>query len=161
MRRRQRFLRIAAALLTLTLLLSACSSAGSKRIDVITLGSYTWNEPVLHSAMAEGDILADFQKWYGFSFKKAVPMDVGLMYRAVAEHQADVAMAYSTDGRIKQLDLVALTDDKHFFPRYDAVPRGPHGHRSELPGAEGAAEAVVRSRTRPEPCMMLGSGLCQ
>jgi osmoprotectant transport system substrate-binding protein len=30
--------------------------------------------------------------------------------------------AYTTDGRIKEMDLDTLADDKHFFPNYNAAP---------------------------------------
>lgn len=69
----------------------------------------------------EGDGYEDFKSWYGFQFKDAISMDVGLMYRAVGGGEADTAIAYSTDGRILQLDLVVLKDDKHFFPAYDTI----------------------------------------
>ena len=49
-------------------------------------------------------------------------MDLGLIYRALVDHQADVAAGNSTDGLIDALGLVALVDDLHYFPPYDAVP---------------------------------------
>jgi len=49
-------------------------------------------------------------------------MDLGLIYRALVDHQVDVVAGNSTDGLIDALGLVALTDDRHYFPPYDAVP---------------------------------------
>jgi len=49
-------------------------------------------------------------------------MDLGLIYRALVEHQVDVVAGDSTDGLIDALGLVALADDLHYFPPYDAVP---------------------------------------
>jgi osmoprotectant transport system permease protein len=49
-------------------------------------------------------------------------MELGLTYRAVANHQADLIAGNSTDGLIDALGLVVLDDDKHYFPPYDAVP---------------------------------------
>jgi osmoprotectant transport system substrate-binding protein len=49
-------------------------------------------------------------------------MDLGLIYRALVDHQVDVVAGNSTDGLIDALGLVALVDDKHYFPPYDAVP---------------------------------------
>ena len=49
-------------------------------------------------------------------------MELGLLYRAVAAHQVDIVAGNSTDGAIKALDFVALEDDKHYFPPYEAVP---------------------------------------
>src|SRR5205807_335652 len=33
----------------------------------------------------------------------------------------DVTDIYATDAKIRTFDLVTLEDDRHFFPRYDAV----------------------------------------
>ncbi len=49
-------------------------------------------------------------------------MDLGLIYRALVDHQVDLVAGNSTDGLIDALHLVALEDDRHYFPRYDAVP---------------------------------------
>jgi osmoprotectant transport system substrate-binding protein len=49
-------------------------------------------------------------------------MDLGLIYRALLDHQVDVVAGNSTDGLIDALGLVALADDLHYFPPYDAVP---------------------------------------
>jgi osmoprotectant transport system substrate-binding protein len=49
-------------------------------------------------------------------------MDLGLLYRALLDHQVDVVAGNSTDGLIDSLHLVALEDDRHYFPPYDAVP---------------------------------------
>jgi len=49
-------------------------------------------------------------------------MDLGLLYRALTEHQVDMIAANSTDGPIQALGLVALEDDRHYFPPYQAVP---------------------------------------
>lgn len=49
-------------------------------------------------------------------------MDLGLTYRALASGQVDVIAGNSTDGLIDTLHLLALEDDRHYFPPYDAVP---------------------------------------
>ena len=49
-------------------------------------------------------------------------MDLGLLYRALNAHQVDMIAANSTDGPIKAFGLVALEDDRHYFPPYDAIP---------------------------------------
>ncbi|WP_348263237.1 glycine betaine ABC transporter substrate-binding protein [Telmatobacter sp. DSM 110680] len=49
-------------------------------------------------------------------------MDLGLLYRALNAHQVDMIAANSTDGPIQAFALVALQDDRHYFPPYDAVP---------------------------------------
>ena len=49
-------------------------------------------------------------------------MELGLLYRALAAHQVDIVAGNSTDGAIRALDFVALEDDRHYFPPYEAVP---------------------------------------
>jgi osmoprotectant transport system substrate-binding protein len=60
---------------------------------------------------------------YGLHFTgEPRTMELGLLYRALAAHQVDIVAGNSTDGAIKALDFVALADDRHYFPPYDAVP---------------------------------------
>jgi osmoprotectant transport system substrate-binding protein len=49
-------------------------------------------------------------------------MELGLLYRALAARQVDIVAGNSTDSAIKALDFVALEDDKHYFPPYEAAP---------------------------------------
>ena len=58
---------------------------------------------------------------YGIKFKDVLPMQYGLIYRAVDKGEVDVAAAYSTDSRIANLNLVMLNDDKEFFPAYNGA----------------------------------------
>ncbi|HYW35538.1 MAG TPA: ABC transporter permease/substrate-binding protein [Balneolaceae bacterium] len=51
-----------------------------------------------------------------------VEMNAALMYKALKNGRVDVAVGYSTDGRIKAYHLKVLKDDKHYFPPYDAAP---------------------------------------
>lgn len=60
---------------------------------------------------------------YGIKF--AAPptaMDLGLTYRALADGQVDVIAGNSTDGQLEALRLVALEDDRRYFPPYEAAP---------------------------------------
>lgn len=67
-----------------------------------------------------GDGFYDLVDTYDLDFKKSMAMAYGLLYRAVNTGDVDVAVAYSTDGRIASMNLVTLEDDKGFFPPYDA-----------------------------------------
>ena len=57
---------------------------------------------------------------YDFEFGQEYPMEIGLVYEAVANQEVDIVLAYSTDARIKEFNLATLTDDKQFFPPFDA-----------------------------------------
>lgn len=59
---------------------------------------------------------------YGIRFGSTVDLDPGLMYQALADGQVDVICAFATDARIAEFELRTLTDDRSFFPPYDAAP---------------------------------------
>ncbi|KRN76039.1 osmoprotectant ABC transporter substrate-binding protein [Weissella minor] len=69
----------------------------------------------------KGDGYDGFKKTY-FPFESIHPMQIGLVYTAVASKKMDVVLGYTTDGRINSYDLVMLKDDRQFFPPYDACP---------------------------------------
>lgn len=68
------------------------------------------------------DGMSGLEEAYGFSFGDVQNMEIGLLYPSVANGDADVGVAASTDGRIPALDLVLLEDDLNFFPPYYAAP---------------------------------------
>jgi osmoprotectant transport system permease protein len=53
--------------------------------------------------------------------QQPVGLEHGLAYQALREGRIDVTDAYSTDGEIGKYGLRLLTDNKHFFPMYEAV----------------------------------------
>ncbi len=60
---------------------------------------------------------------YGLHFvEQPRVMDLGLLARALKDHQIDLAAGNATDGLIPALDLFVLEDDRHYFPPYEAVP---------------------------------------
>jgi len=64
-----------------------------------------------------------FVRRYGLFFAgKPRVMDLGLLYRALKDHQIDLAAGNGTDGLIAALDMTVLQDDLHYFPPYEAVP---------------------------------------
>jgi osmoprotectant transport system substrate-binding protein len=72
--------------------------------------------------MAREDGYPGLREMYGVDFGEVRQMDLGLMYRALAEEKVDVAVGNSTDGQIAALDLVILADDRRYFPPYEAAP---------------------------------------
>jgi len=61
------------------------------------------------------------RKTYGLNFRAQRQMQPEFMYKAVADGEVDVIAAYTSDGQIPTYDLVALTDDRHAIPPYDAI----------------------------------------
>lgn len=66
----------------------------------------------------EGDGYQAFTEEYGMQFKRVYPMQVGLLYDALATDELNIILGYSTDGRVGSYDLVMLEDDRKFFPPY-------------------------------------------
>ncbi len=69
------------------------------------------------------DGLPGMRSVYGdFNFKEYKSVDPGLRYQAINEGQADVTVAFGTDGEIAAFDLVVLIDDKGLWPPYQVAP---------------------------------------
>jgi osmoprotectant transport system substrate-binding protein len=62
------------------------------------------------------------QAYGGFNFKEVRQLDPGLRYQALLDGQIDVVVAFGTDGQIGGYDLLALKDDKNFYPPYQVAP---------------------------------------
>jgi osmoprotectant transport system permease protein len=59
--------------------------------------------------------------FYGLPQDSRDGMEHALALRALASGTLDVTDVNTTDAAIRQYDLVLLSDDRHFFPSYDAV----------------------------------------
>jgi osmoprotectant transport system substrate-binding protein len=82
-----------------------------------------WRAGVGYEFMERPDGYQGWAKTYGLKFAAAPRiMDLGLLYRALADKQVDVVAGNSTDGLIAAMDLAVLEDDRHYFPPYEAVP---------------------------------------
>ena len=82
-----------------------------------------WRVGVGYEFLERPDGFPGLSRRYHLQFAEAPKvMDLGLIYRALVDHQVDVVAGNSTDGLIDALGLVALEDDQHYFPPYDAVP---------------------------------------
>ncbi len=82
-----------------------------------------WRVGVGYEFLERPDGFRGWTDFYNLHFKETPRvMDLGLIYRALVDRQVDLVAGNSTDGLIDALNLVALQDDRHYFPRYDAVP---------------------------------------
>ena len=82
-----------------------------------------WRAGVGYEFLERPDGFPGLSARYGLHFAEAPKvMDLGLIYRALVDHQVDIVAGNSTDGLIDALGLVALDDNQHYFPPYDAVP---------------------------------------
>lgn len=72
---------------------------------------------------------------YGIEFRETRGLLQAVKYQAIEEGAVDVIDAYSTDGAISRYDLTVLTDDRSFFPPYDAAPLASRAFHEERPEA--------------------------
>jgi osmoprotectant transport system substrate-binding protein len=70
-------------------------------------------------------------------------MDLGLLYRALANGLVDLVAGNSTDGQIAALDLVMLEDDRRYFPPYEAAPVVGASALRRYPELEGALRQLA------------------
>lgn len=71
--------------------------------------------------IGRADGLPGLERAYGLHLKDVRPLAPAVKYQALASSGVDVVDGYSTDGLLSRYDLVALTDDRHFFPPYEAA----------------------------------------
>jgi osmoprotectant transport system substrate-binding protein len=93
------------------------------RISDIAPIAPQWRAGVGYEFLERPDGYQGWTERYALKFGKPPSvLDLGLIYRALAEKKVDIVAGNSTDGLIDALGLVALQDDRHYFPPYDAVP---------------------------------------
>ncbi len=80
-----------------------------------------WRAGFGQDFMSRADGYPGFSKAYGLKFAEVREMDLSLTYIALSSRQVDLVAGNSTEGRIATLDLFQLTDDRHYFPPYEAV----------------------------------------
>ncbi len=69
------------------------------------------------------DGIPGLQRVYGdFAFADFLTVDPGLRYQALLNGEADVVVAFGTDGELAAYDLLSLVDDKGLYPPYQVAP---------------------------------------
>jgi glycine betaine/choline ABC-type transport system substrate-binding protein len=87
-------------------------------------------------------------KKYGLKIKgQAKTMDLGLLYRALQQRQVDMVAANATDGLLSVLDARVLTDDRHYFPPYEAAPVVRAAALAAHPGMREALDELAGKLT--------------
>lgn len=69
-------------------------------------------------------------------------MDPGLVYTALHNNQVTFGLIYTTDGRVRGFNIVALEDDRHFFPNYNATPVARRETLDRHPGLDRLLNAL-------------------
>lgn len=100
----------------------------ARRLKLTTLSAAApyapqWRAGFGYEFMERPDGYRGLVQTYGLHFAEQPRiMDLGLLARALKDHQIDFAGGNATDGLIPALDLFVLADDRHYFPPYEAVP---------------------------------------
>lgn len=71
--------------------------------------------------IGRNDGLVGLSRVYGLHPRAVRPLAPAIKYQALASGAVDVIDGYSTDGLLARYNLVTLTDDRHFFPPYEAA----------------------------------------
>ena len=111
---------------------------GMRRKDAERLSVRKVSDLPKHPALRFGlshEFLGRRDGWPGLISAYGLPqkprgLDHGIAYEALAAGEIDVMDLYTTDAKIERYAIVALDDDRRFFPAYDAVLL----HRVDLPG---------------------------
>ncbi len=107
-----------------------------------------WKLGAGYEFVQRSDGLAGMQKAYGIRLTEKVrTMDLGLLYAALEQRQVDMAAANSTDGQLSNNQFLALADDKHYFPPYEAAFVVRESAFSNFPGLEGALQELSGALT--------------
>ncbi|WP_128802078.1 MULTISPECIES: glycine betaine ABC transporter substrate-binding protein [unclassified Streptomyces] len=92
------------------------------------------------------DGLPGMEKAYGMNIpaKNATQMDTGIIYTQVAKGKCTYGEVFTTDGRIKSMNLVVMADDKHFFPNYNVAPMINTKTLKKWPAIAGVLDPITK-----------------
>ena len=95
------------------------------------------------------DGLLGLQRVYGNGFDsvEVLPVAPGLKYQALQDDQAQVVLAFGTDGQIAGFDLIVLEDDLGLWPPYNVAPVVRQEVLDAYPDVEARFNEVTASLT--------------
>ncbi len=111
----------------------AMNQAGFRKYGTKTLSdvaALSKSDPGAVTLCVEGEFanradgLPGLEKAYGMSVpaKNITQMDTGIIYTQVKKGSCTYGEVFTTDGRIKSMNLVVMADDRKFFPNYNVAP---------------------------------------
>ncbi|CAL9558321.1 Osmoprotectant-binding protein OsmX [Streptomyces sp. enrichment culture] len=92
------------------------------------------------------DGLPGMEKEYGMDIPagRITQMDTGIIYTQVAKGTCTYGEVFTTDGRVKSMNLVVMEDDKEFFPNYNAAPVINTDTLKEWPAIAGILDPITQ-----------------
>ena len=89
------------------------------------------------------DGLQGLEDFYGLAFGNVLSVAPGIRYQALDEDQAQVVLAFGTDGQVAGLDLVLLEDDLGLWPPYHVAPVVRNETLTANPGIADALNPIA------------------
>jgi osmoprotectant transport system substrate-binding protein len=89
------------------------------------------------------DGLQGLQDFYNLKFGNVLSVAPGIRYQALEQDQAQVVLAFGTDGQVAGMDLVLLKDDKGLWPPYHVAPVVRNETLTANPGIADALNPVA------------------
>jgi osmoprotectant transport system substrate-binding protein len=92
------------------------------------------------------DGLHGMEKAYGMKIPTAniTQMDTGIIYTQAAKGTCTFGEVFTTDGRIRAMNLKVMADDKHFFPNYNAAPEMNTKSLEKYPAMAEVIEPITK-----------------
>jgi len=87
--------------------------------------------------IGRNDGLVGLSRVYGLHPRAVRPLAPAIKYQALVSGAVDVIDGYSTDGLLARYNLMTLTDDRHFFPPYEAAALTSRRLIRDFPAAVG------------------------
>lgn len=117
---------------------------GLRTIEDAARAAPAWRAGFGYEFLERPDGFAGLAATYGLRFAEPPRvMELSLTYRALASGQVDLIAGDQTAGLISALDLVALEDNRQYFPPYDAVPVARSDALLRHPEVRAALQALA------------------
>lgn len=117
---------------------SSADSLGVRTLSDLARVAATLRAGLTPDFIGRADGLPGLSRAYGLRFRDQRALLPAVKYRALAAGDVDVVDGYSTDGLIERYDLRVLSDDKGFFPPYEAAALIGEGLIRDNPAAVAA-----------------------
>lgn len=115
---------------------------GARTISEAVAPAAGWRAAFGYEFQQRADGYPALARAYGLAFGEVRTMDLGLLYRALIDRQADVVVGSATDASIARFGLHVLEDDRGAFAPYEAVPVVRKDTLSRHPGLGAALDRL-------------------
>ncbi|MEU9183049.1 glycine betaine ABC transporter substrate-binding protein [Streptomyces sp. NPDC048484] len=92
------------------------------------------------------DGMPGMEKAYGMKLPSGsiTQMDTGIIYTQVSKGSCTYGEVFTTDGRIRSMNLAVMADDKKFFPNYNVAPTVNSETLKKYPAIAGVLDPITK-----------------